>query len=73
MHSSKHKLQERKNFTKKKNMISLKILNELEQENPEKNESLRAEQCFLHNRQGSDALLLCDELVARYEMKKQRY
>lgn len=74
MLSSKQKLHEaEKLYEEKKYDEALKLLNELEQENPgEKRVAYGRAMCLAQLGNVADALLLCDELVARYRDEKAK-
>lgn len=74
MLSSKEKLREaEKLFEEEKYLESLKLLNELEQENPgEKRVAYGRAMCLAKLGHVADAMLLCDELIAKYRDEKAK-
>ena len=74
MLTSKEKLKEaEKLFEEEKYLESLKLLNELEQENPgEKRVAYGRAMCLAKLGHVADAMLLCDELIAKYKDEKAK-
>lgn len=74
MLSSKEKLKEaEKLFEEEKYFEALKLLNELEQENPgEKRVAYGRAMCLAKLGHVADAMLLCDELLAKYKDEKAK-
>ncbi len=74
MQTSKQKLKQAENlYEEKKYTEALKLLNELEQENPgEKKVAYGRAMCLARLGNYADAMLLCDELLARYRDEKAK-